>query len=148
MSTPSEFWHQALRDALYKPASFMTHKVLRIPPGVLVKYTKPFLTFAISGYMHAFAETATGLTLQQSGAVRFFCTQAVGILVEDFVKKVFMSRSLGKDGGYATFRRVLGYVWVGCFLAWSTPAWLYPDAVKGPKTPFLPFSFVKLEIQF
>ncbi|KAF2120337.1 hypothetical protein BDV96DRAFT_683800 [Lophiotrema nucula] len=125
----------------------MTHKVLQLPPGALAKYTKLFLALFISGYMHAFAETATGLSLQQSGAVRFFCTQAVGIMIEDIAKEVFMDRCLKRGHTSAIFRRVLGYVWVGCFLAWSTPAWLYPDAVKGPKTPFLPFSFVKLELQ-
>jgi len=125
----------------------MTHKVLQLPPGALAKYTKLFLSFFISGYMHAFAESATGLSLQQSGAVRFFCTQAVGIMIEDIVKETFVDRSLKRGQASATIRHVLGYVWVVCFLAWSTPAWLYPDAVKGPKTPFLPFSFVKLELQ-
>ncbi|KAF1948164.1 hypothetical protein CC80DRAFT_541141 [Byssothecium circinans] len=64
-----KFWHQSLRDALYKPGSFLTHKVLHLPPGILARYTKLFLAFLISGLMHAFAEVATGLALHHGGSL-------------------------------------------------------------------------------
>jgi hypothetical protein len=65
-------------------------------------------------------------------------------MMEDAVKEVLLDPIVARGYMSPLTRRFLGCVWVGCFLAWSTPGWLYPDAVRGAKTPFLPFSMVKL----
>ncbi|KAH7408179.1 membrane bound O-acyl transferase family-domain-containing protein [Phaeosphaeria sp. MPI-PUGE-AT-0046c] len=137
-----KFWHQSLRDNLYEPATFLSDKVLRLSPGILARYTKLFMAFLISGLMHAFAEVATGLDLQHGAAVRFFCTQATGIILEDAAIAIFSHGKRTKGTVSSSLLCSLGYIWVVCFMAWSTPAWFYPDAVRGPKVPFLPFSLV------
>lgn len=48
------------------------------------KYLNHFLNFFISGLLHALVDVACGLPWQESGAIQFFCTQLLGIVLEDF----------------------------------------------------------------
>lgn len=65
---------------------------------------------------------AASIPPKDSGAMRFFCTQALGIMLEDGAQEVF--RRFGGKPGLPS--RLLGYVWIVMFLSWSTAAWLYP----------------------
>lgn len=101
------------------------------------RYLKLVLTFMLSGMLHTLAELGGGLPVQESGTMRFFVMQALGIIVEDFLKSCL---SHGEWSGRDEMTmRLLGHVWVVVFLVWTTPAWLYPDALRPPKTPFLAF---------
>lgn len=143
ISLSRTFWHQSLRDALYQPASFLSHRVLQLGPGVLARYTKLFLAFLISGLMHASADAAMGLDLRHSGSIHFFCTQFMGIMLEDCMTALCSKRWVPKTSTNLTLRYFLGFIWVACFLGWSTPAWFYPDMARGPKASFLPFSILR-----
>jgi hypothetical protein len=82
--------------------------------------------------VHFVSDYAKGLSWEQSGGVRFFCTQALGIMIEDGVQAVYRSASGEKKDGQKdkVWKRVMGWVWmVGFFLFWSTPAWFFPIAV-------------------
>ena len=82
--------------------------------------------------------------------MRFFLTQAVGIMLEDAVQDVVKGvRLLMKEpakGESTVYSRILGRVWLILFLGWSTPAIMYPAARlstgKGADT-LLPVSIVK-----
>ena len=91
------------------------------PTGVAQRYTKILLCFFLSGVVHLLVDLANDLTYAQSGATRFFTTQALGIMVEDGVQEVckFEGR----------WKRVVGFLWVWAFLAWTSPCWMFAPIV-------------------
>lgn len=65
--------------------------------------------------------------MAESGAVQFFCVQALGIMIEDGVQ--YLHRRLFKrDSGaqHSLLERCIGYAWVLAFLVWTTPVWIFP----------------------
>ena len=132
-------------------ATVITTHLLRISPNSqLSRYTQLFMTFFISGFIHALTEIAQGMDFWQSGAIRFFVTQALGILLEDIIRAQWsLIRSSRKERSISTtsVRTLpwLGYLWVFLFMVWSTPVWIYPAiaANRGEeKDLILPFSIV------
>lgn len=126
------FWHQCLRSGLEGPANFLAHEVFRLPQtGVLQRYAKILVCFAISGAMHVAADIGGSLPMEQSGALRFFATQALGFVFEDFAQELHR-RAFGRDIApwIRTAAKTVGYVWVLLFLVWSTPIWVYPVTLK------------------
>lgn len=105
------------------------------------------MTFFISGVLHTSADLAVGMTLGESGSIRFFCTQAVGILLEDSVQALYHYFISGVDRTKSNrVARLIGYVWLGMFLAWSTPVWAYPAMRRNQgkaEDIVLPFSILK-----
>lgn len=84
-----------------------------------------FLAFAVSGAMHTAVDYGGNVSLGESGAMRFFCTQALGIMMEDGVQEVW--RKMGGRKG-SLWGRGAGMVWTLGFICWSSPAWVYPIA--------------------
>jgi hypothetical protein len=102
----------------------MTHTILRIPSGtILARYANIFFAFSVSGAMHVVADSGGAVSMAESGVLRFFCAQALGILLEDTAQALYR-KALGNSGKW--FYRIWGYVRVLAFLNWSTPAWVYP----------------------
>ena len=102
------------------------------------------LVFLISGIEHSLSDVAQGIPWQQSGAIRFFGTQAVGIIFEDAVIRAFVIRRFRPLTG--TLSRFVGYLWVLIFLFWSTPVWIYPSLYRNTgeaKDMIVPFSAVR-----
>ncbi|OCL14832.1 putative toxin biosynthesis protein [Glonium stellatum] len=141
------FWHQNLRRRMGEPAAFITHQILQLSKGsILARYLKIGLTFFISGLIHAGADMAGGIPFHDQGTIRFFVTQAFGIIIEDSIEALYRF-SYGKDckrrrtPGWA---RAIGYVWTFAFLVWSTPAWFYPSAARttADTRKMIPFSII------
>ncbi|KAH7417743.1 membrane bound O-acyl transferase family-domain-containing protein [Cadophora sp. MPI-SDFR-AT-0126] len=140
-------WHQLVRDPCGQPAAFITHSALGLPlnnRNVATRYSKLILSFMLSGLVHAAADLAAGIPFEESGSLQFFLTQAVGIMVEDTV------RTLWGDGKVTDIPQpkrlwyiVVGYVWVGFWLFWTTPIWSYPSARYYNGSSFLPFSVLR-----
>ena len=133
------------------PASFIVADLLRIPSeSYFSRYAHLFLTFLISGIIHALQEMAQGLSFWQSGAIRFFVTQVFGIIVEDIAQVQWTRHGKRSDDqtrkvACTPVLRSFGYTWVFLFLLWSTPVWIYPSIAdnKGePKDRILPFSVI------
>ena len=83
------------------------------------------------------------------GAMRFFCTQFLGVVIEDTVQAQWsrMERGQGRVcGRVAGWKKWVGYAWVLVFLVWSTPVFQYP--VMMAKRPagdaMLPFSVARV----
>lgn len=60
----------------------------------------------------------------QSGALQFFTTQVLGVMLEDGVQEIYRRARGGTTP--ALWSRVVGYAWVLAFLCWSTAVWQYP----------------------
>ena len=146
----SVFWHQHTRQKFNSPATFITNTVLGLKSGtVLARYTNMLLTFMISGLVHRITDVAAGIPWRSSGAYTFFCTQALGIILEDSVQASYryICGTKRTSGPPQRWIRMVGYVWVLAFLVWSTPAWFYPllrTITREPRYSPLPFSLVSL----
>lgn len=116
---------------LNDPATLITHKVLRLPAhGIVPRYTKIVLAFFISGVVHQLIDMVNGLTWGQSNATRFFVTQALGIMIEDAAQEIWRRSFGGGKGGdhpqeTARWKRIVGFIWVWAFMAWTVPVWTY-----------------------
>ena len=123
------FYHQLVRRGCGSIAHAITYHALGLSRGrFLGRYLFIFLTFAVSGAFHTFSDISQGVPLQESGAMSFFCIQAVGIMVEDGVQAIFLTSTpklWGQKRAYL-LRRLIGYLWVLTWLIWTTPAWTYP----------------------
>ena len=64
-------------------ADFVTYATLQH------KYLNHFLNFFTSGLLHAVVDVACGLPWQESGAIQFFCTQLLGIVLEDIAWNIY-----------------------------------------------------------
>ena len=139
------------RQTFGGPAQYLVHHVSQMPQGSRsTRYAKIFATFFISGVLHWSADLAMGMALSESGSVRFFCIQALGIFLEDVFQAiyhhVFPTRTATVSSKPGKVAKVFGYLWVGIFLSWSTPIWAYPAMRRNlgqVEDQVLPFSIVK-----
>ena len=137
------FWHQLNRLKVTGPASYLVYYRLRFRKGGLVgQYLFILISFLLTGLEHLAGDRAEGLEVYKSGSLEFFLTQALGIVLEDLVQRVW-TRLGGRRTGNEI--RALGYVWVTLFQMWTVPALIYPHVVgqKGiPRERILPFSLL------
>lgn len=139
------------RQTFGGPAQFFVHDVLRLPPNTLIaRYTKIFTTFFISGVLHLSGDIAVGIPLGESGSIRFFCMQALVIILEDSVQALyhrFFTKQVGtKSSRWGNLSKLIGYFWLWGFLIWSTPVWAYPAMRRNRGSAdhvLLPFSIMK-----
>jgi hypothetical protein len=71
------------------------------------------------------------IPFRESGALRFFVSQAIAIMIEDGVQGAF--RRFGKNQAKPTesaeppfWQRLAGFIWVAFFFLWISPVWVYP----------------------
>lgn len=99
---------------------------------MLGRYLFILLTFGLSGAMHIWGDMASGLPWHESGVVHFFCVQTLGIALEDGDQAAYEVSSGGtaiegnrKSDSSITrprlWKRIIGYVWVAVWMAWSVP---------------------------
>ena len=120
--------------------------MLRIQKGTLLaRYVVLCLTFTISGIFHRVADIAAGPSWQESGALRFFAMQALGIVIEDTVQGAFRWAKSRKrsPGRPSKWKRVIGFVWLVFWLFWTTPDWVYPTAQRSSGKGILRFSMMR-----
>ncbi|KAH8589106.1 hypothetical protein B0O99DRAFT_637716 [Bisporella sp. PMI_857] len=113
-------------------AKALTNLVL--PPslqsGLVYGYSMNFLAFTLSGFSHAVSPLSSKNGSQEiRGAIFFFPAQVMGIMIEDIAIAIY-HRVMGKGraGGWS---KVLGFVWVGCWMSWCGPFWMYPTLRRG-----------------
>jgi len=116
-------WHQLLRRPLSSHAKFLAHRVLRFRPGGNASaYTQLYTAFFLSGVIHYVADYKV-LGDWSGGSPRFFMSQAVIITFEDAV--IALASWLGVRRERKLWK-VLGYVWVYVWIAYTTPGFLVP----------------------
>ncbi|TKA60953.1 hypothetical protein B0A55_11829 [Friedmanniomyces simplex] len=118
----------SVESGLEGMSKFVAHGVLQLPSeGLLQRYTKIFVSSALSGILHIQADMGGGLSPRRSGALQFFIMQALGIVLEDGVQHVyrrFFKQILGKHASLV--EKVVGYAWVLVSILWTSPVWVYP----------------------
>jgi len=119
------FWHQKLRNVIESPSDFISTSVLGLRKGTLLsRYTRLTLAFLISGVLHAALDHGQGVPFTESGALKFFTMQALGIMVEDAMQEVYQ-----RCGGPSNvWSRGVGYTWVAFWFIWTTPTWTWRPA--------------------
>ncbi|GLA33995.1 hypothetical protein AnigIFM63309_004021 [Aspergillus niger] len=125
----SRVWHQSNSHKFRAISRFFARDVFRFQPGTLAdRYAKVVMVFATSAFMHFLIDLSSGLSSSSSGAMQFFCTQALGLMMEDFAVNAYFVLRGGPSRNWKASRgeRLIGYLWVGGFLVWSFPAYLYP----------------------
>jgi Membrane bound O-acyl transferase family len=134
-----------MRKPLASPCTHFTDHILHLTPHTfLSRYTKIFLTFLLSGTVHMIAEFCEGFPLSASGALKCYCVQVIGIMLEDSVQEIWRrmggkggkgSENGGKEEGGEWWKKIVGFMWVTTFLlVWSAPAWFYPHILVGKES--------------
>jgi hypothetical protein len=92
-----------------------------------------------------FADIGGGLSMRQSGAMLFFCMQALGIMIEDGVQALYRQSMKGKMTTRAKrIARTVGYGWVLFFIVWRSPVSVFPAHLQmREEDPMLSLSAVK-----
>ncbi|GKZ20610.1 hypothetical protein AbraIFM66951_005937 [Aspergillus brasiliensis] len=146
----SRVWHQSNSHKFRVISRFFARDVFRFQPGTLAdRYARVVMVFATSAFMHLLIDLSSGLSPSSSGAVQFFCTQALGLMVEDLAVNAYLVLRGGPSRNRTASRgeRILGFLWVGGFLVWSFPAYLYPMLYRsnaGLNDSVVPVSIVGL----
>lgn len=141
----SVFWHQTNARKFASIAHYTVHDLFNLSRGTsLARYLRILVAFSSSGVMHLLDDLASGVTLQDSGAMSFFLVQVLGLIVEDVVIRAYRSSTARIT---RTAERSLGFLWVSIFLTWSVPAYMYPmmwRANQGLNDSTVPYSFFGL----
>ncbi|KAJ5654450.1 toxin biosynthesis protein Tri7-like protein [Penicillium lividum] len=115
-----KYWHQQLRWPLTATSSFLTRNILHLPrPSILERYTSTILSFFISGLIHLAAQYK-GSTFEKRGAVEFFTSFSLGIIIEDGAQALWSRLTASasdennspKDMNTALWKKIIGYLWV------------------------------------
>ena len=102
--------------------------------------------FLVSGLQHGVTDVAEGIPWSRSGSLQFFLNQFLGVVLEDAVQDLW--RRVGGRPGTKGMKvvKMMGFLWVFLFHAWSVPGWIYPCLVATTgeeKDKVVPFSIVK-----
>lgn len=149
-SIRSIFWHQTNSRKFSSIAHYTTHEFLGLPRGTrFAGYIRILIAFTSSGIMHLLIDLASGISFRDSGAMRFFLAQAFGMVLEDCAVEVH--HVLLPRARLPSFvAKIIGFMWVSVFLAWSVPAYIYPMLWRvnmGYNDSTIPYSFFGPEAQ-
>lgn len=119
-------WHQMLRRIFTSHSNFLA-KALHLPKGTFTTYFKLFVSFFISGLMHAAPDYIFHQNFSEGTSVRFFILQAVAITFEDTV--IDIASRLGYKESKAS--KLIGFIWVFMWFTFCMPIWLDPQLHAG-----------------
>jgi len=119
-------------------ANFFTRKLHLPPTSKFTKLIKIYIAFLISGLFHYGGDAILLQDPTKTGAIQFFLLQAAAITFETIV--FALARKAGLPGSVPRiFIRLLGYLWVIVWMAFSLPLWVDPLYRYGlPDTTFSP----------
>ncbi|KAF1973198.1 hypothetical protein BU23DRAFT_589710 [Bimuria novae-zelandiae CBS 107.79] len=123
--------------------------ILTLPvPSLLERYTNNFLVFLLSGILHAVSANIMGLSAVESGAIPYFSSFALGMMLEDgvqaFYSKLHASKS-DEERKSAIWEKVLGFSWVVFWMSLTSPWYMFPSRriVAGEAAWVLPFNLTR-----
>jgi hypothetical protein len=121
----------------------VVHQVLGLFRGTTIaRYLRILTAFSASGVMHLLIDLCSGISLRNSGAMKTFLAQALGLIMEDIAMNIY--QRLPKHARLPVYlEKALGVTWVALFLTWSVPAYIYPmmwRSNQGLTDSTIPFS--------
>lgn len=123
---PRNFWHQLFRWPMQGISAFLCRDILRLPrPSLVERYLNITLVFCISSCLHLAIDGRAGIMLPQTGSLRCFLIQPVGIILEDGVQALYR-RLHGGNAPQSKWTRMVGYIWVWTFLSLVAPMYNFP----------------------
>ncbi|KAG0154911.1 hypothetical protein PDIDSM_484 [Penicillium digitatum] len=140
-----KFWHQLLQNPLTSVSAFITQELLGLQPRSLVqRYMNVFVVFFCSGGLHLILDIVQGIPAQESGAMLFFVTAPLGLIVEDCIKALWKHFSKAHGPGQITtkplWQRALGLAWSIAWLGVTSTGFFYPQVVRPQNQALVPFS--------
>ncbi|KAK4210160.1 membrane bound O-acyl transferase family-domain-containing protein [Rhypophila decipiens] len=142
----SVFWHQINTHRLRVISNFLWYQFFGFPRDVKpVRYMRPLAIFFVSGLLHVAIDVSSGMYLHESGAMRFFLIQPLGLMMEDAILGAYYN--FNKQPATMA-HRLLGMLWVGMWMAWTAPSYLYPVLAKADSSSaagmdrVVPFSII------
>jgi hypothetical protein len=142
-----KFWHQLLQNPLTAVSGLVTRDLLGLPPkSLLQRYTNVFVVFLFSGGLHVVLDIVQGIPANESGAMLFFATAPLGLMIEDGIKAGWRytskSDNSGQNGSTPLWQRVLGFLWSMAWLGVTSTGFFYPQVVRPQNQALVPFSLV------
>jgi hypothetical protein len=119
----SVFWPNLIRLAFIANAVFIAEVVFRVSRGFpIYRQLVTILVFILSGGAHAVGFWAIDPTCDAMSAIWWSILMGLAVAFEDLIRWAL--------SGIRTSRRwrILGYIWVWVYLAWSLPKVLFPNA--------------------
>ncbi|KGO72752.1 TRAPP II complex, TRAPPC10 [Penicillium italicum] len=140
-----KFWHQLLQNPLTSVSAFITQVLLGLRPRSFVqRYMNVFVVFFCSGGLHLALDVVQGIPAQESGAMLFFVTAPLGLVIEDAVKALWKyfskSNRPGKGIPKPLWQRALGLTWSMAWLGVTSTGFFYPQVLRPQNQALVPFS--------
>ncbi|KAJ5826704.1 hypothetical protein N7447_003467, partial [Penicillium robsamsonii] len=140
-----KFWHQLLQNPLTSVSAFITQDLFGLRPrSLLQRYTNVFVVFLCSGGLHLIIDIVQGIPAKESGALLFFLTAPLGLMIEDGTKAIWnsFSRSTGPitTTPKPLWQRALGLTWSMAWLGVTSTGFFYPQMVRPQNQALVPFS--------
>ncbi|KAK4202927.1 membrane bound O-acyl transferase family-domain-containing protein [Triangularia verruculosa] len=129
----SIFWHQTNTHRLRVTSNWLLFDVLRMPKNSKIgTYLRPWLIFLLSAVFHVAIDASAGIPPQDSGAMRFFTIQPLGIVIEDLTTSILSTApTTGSTSARpTTIQRWVGRLWVVLWMTWKVPAYMFPVLAK------------------
>ncbi|KAJ5832818.1 hypothetical protein N7474_001129 [Penicillium riverlandense] len=137
------FWHQLLRQPFTAISNWIARDIMHLPrPSVLERYTNICLVFLQSGLLHVLLDAVVGMPTRYSGALPFFTSFTLGIMIEDGIQELY-KRMTGSEGHIVPrWKRAVGHLWVIIWLGVTSTWYLRPISQNTPphELSIVPFS--------
>lgn len=141
-----KYWHQANRFPFQGASNYICKELLGLR-SLVQRYTNILCVFAVSGVFHVLTDRAERIPYEQSRAMRFFCAQAVGIMVEDGAQELWRRwHGYAGDGvqkAIPTWAKLVGYIWTWTFLSITAEWFFEPHTAMFLQKHGTPFGIVK-----
>ncbi|KAK4861626.1 hypothetical protein LT330_003661 [Penicillium expansum] len=140
-----KFWHQLLQNPLTSVSTFITQDLLGLKPRSLMqRYMNVFVVFFCSGGLHLVLDIVQGIPAQESGAMLFFVTAPLGLMIEDCIKALWRSFLKSNKSSQKIpkplWQRALGLTWSMAWLGVTSTGFFYPQVVRPQNQALVPFS--------
>ncbi|KAJ6001252.1 hypothetical protein N7522_006479 [Penicillium canescens] len=125
-STLAAFWHQLFRGPMQGISSFVCRDIPYLPrPSLIERYAIIVVVFVISATLHLAIDSRAGIMHPQTGALRCFLIQPLGIMLEDGAQAIYR-RVHGGAATYNKWTKLAGYIWAWAFFTLVAPLYNVP----------------------
>ncbi|KAJ6035709.1 hypothetical protein N7499_002836 [Penicillium canescens] len=143
------FWHQLFRWPMQGISSFVCRDILHLPrPSLIERYANIVVVFVISATLHLAIDSRAGIMHPQTGALRCFLIQPLGIMLEDGAQAIYR-RVHGGAATYNKWTKLAGYIWAWAFLTLVAPLYNVPlFRYEDPNRNGVPLPIIQTSVDY